>query len=130
MNDVASAHVAVEKIVRNEWGRVLAALIKQFRDFDLAEDALQDALLAALSTWPQKGLPKTPAAWLLATAKRKAIDRFRRMKTVNDKQSELQVISNSDAQSHENDIIEEMDTVIDDDRLRLIFTCCHPALSE
>ncbi len=130
VNDIASAHVAVEKIVRNEWGRVLAALIKQFRDFDLAEDALQDALLAALSTWPQKGLPKTPAAWLLATAKRKAIDRFRRMKTVKDKQTELQILSDIETYSDEDDIIDEMDMVIDDDRLRLIFTCCHPALPE
>lgn len=130
VNEIANAHVAVEKIVRNEWGRVLAALIKQFRDFDQAEDALQDALLAALSSWPQKGLPNSPAAWLLATAKRKAIDRFRRMKTINDKQSELQALCDIEAQPNEDVIIDEIDTVIDDDRLRLIFTCCHPALSE
>ena len=130
VNDIASAHVAVEKIVRNEWGRVLAALIKQFRDFDLAEDALQDALLAALSTWPQNGLPKTPAAWLLSAAKRKAIDRFRRMKTAKDKQTELQMLSDQEQHSIEDNIIEDMDATINDDRLRLIFTCCHPALPE
>ncbi len=129
--DVASTHIAVEQIVRTQWGRVLAALIAQFRDFDLAEDALQDALLAALSSWPKNGLPNSPAAWLLTTAKRRAIDRLRRLKTASDKQGELQAIADM-AQDceHTDDDMGDNDSGIADERLRLMFTCCHPALPE
>lgn len=130
MNDFVSTHIAVDRIVRNEWGRVLAALINQFRDFELAEDALQDALLAALSHWPDKGLPNKPAAWLLATAKRKAIDRLRRIKTAKDNKDGVLMISEIERSQPDDNIIEDMDQKIQDDRLRLIFTCCHPALPE
>ncbi len=129
MNDIASAYIVVENIIRKEWGRVLATLIKQFQDFELSEDALQDALLAALSTWPKNGLPDSPAAWLLTTAKRKAIDRLRRARTVREKQGE--VLSNMEPEhSFDEEAGEQLDTAIQDERLMLIFTCCHPALPE
>ena len=130
MNDIASTHIAAEKIVRNEWGRVLATLIKQFHDFELAEDALQDALLAALSSWPKKGLPNSPAAWLLATARRKAIDRLRRNNTAKTKQADVLINMATEQSENADEVFEDLDTMIDDDRLRLIFTCCHPAISE
>ncbi len=130
MIKTASTHQAVEQIVRNEWGRVLAALIARVRDFEIAEDALQDALIAALDSWPKNGLPDSPAAWLLAAAKRKAIDRFRRNKTALDKSPELQAMAELEQQAAEYEPDTDMAPAIEDERLRLIFTCCHPALPE
>ena len=119
----------VEKIVREEWGLVLAALLRTVRDFQLAEDVLQDAFVAALHHWPEEGLPHNPRAWLMQTARRKAIDRFRRDANFVAKQEELKVLAELERQvrpSEENSV----DETITDDRLRLIFTCCHPALEE
>jgi RNA polymerase sigma-70 factor (ECF subfamily) len=122
---VVNTKAAVEQIVRDEWGQVLAILVRYVRDFDLAEDVLQDAIIEAMTHWPDDGLPHHPRAWLLQTAKRKAIDRFRRHKTFQDKQSELQLI----AELEQSVMAEETDDTIPDERLRMLFTCCHPALS-
>ncbi len=93
-------------------------------DFDLAEEAVQDAFLVALEIWPSRGLPRNPAAWITTTARNKAIDRLRRARRLEDKVRELEALVPAHG---EEDEIE--DSVIPDDRLRLIFTCCHPALA-
>ncbi len=114
----------IEATFREEHGRVLAALISRFEDFDLAEDALQDALVNALERWQSEGIPKKPGAWLLTVARRRAIDRLRRTVTGERKAAML------DPDSFVTDQDEpEMDDSIPDDRLKLMFTCCHPALA-
>ena len=110
----------VEAIFREQHGRVLAALISQFEDFDLAEDALQDALINALERWQVDGVPRNPGAWLTTAAKRRAIDRLRRSKF----EEYSAPIPVSLAQEEP-----EMDDSLPDDRLKLMFTCCHPALA-
>lgn len=112
----------IEKTFREEHGRVLAALISQFGDFDLAEDALQDALVEALKHWRSTGVPHNPGAWLLTVAKRRLIDRLRR--AAKFEQNEL--LPDSLAAPEEEP---EMDDALPDDRLKLMFTCCHPALA-
>ena len=111
----------IERIFREEHGRVLAALISRFGDFALAEDALQDALVNALERWEIDGVPRNPGAWLLTVARRRAIDRIRRAATLEQKVTTLE----SPATEEEPD----MDDSIPDDRLKLMFTCCHPALA-
>ena len=119
------AQTAIARVFREDSGRVLAFLIRTLRDFELAEDALQDAIAAALERWPVDGVPDNPAAWLTTTARRKALDRLRRRTTRVDKAADLRVLA-----SLEHDVtIELEDASVPDDRLRLIFTCCHPALS-
>ncbi|MBT3536346.1 MAG: RNA polymerase sigma factor [Rhodospirillaceae bacterium] len=113
-------------MVRAEWGRVLAAMMGAVRDLALAEDVLQDACLAALQHWPADGIPEQPRAWLLRTARNRAIDHFRRDANFRLKQSELAVLTALQNQAGP----DEMDHEIEDDRLRMVFTCCHPALSE
>jgi RNA polymerase sigma-70 factor (ECF subfamily) len=113
----------VERIFREEHGRVLAALISQFEDFDLAEDALQDALVNALERWPDDGIPDNPGAWLTTAARRRAIDRIRRTATL---ENSLRVLN---PQLFTYDEHEMDETQIPDDRLKLMFTCCHPALA-
>lgn len=112
----------IEKTFREEHGRVLAALISRLGDFELAEDALQDALVNALERWEIDGVPHNPGAWLLTVAKRRAIDRIRRAVT-QERTTEMIAI---DALSEEEP---DMDASIPDDRLKLMFTCCHPALA-
>ncbi|MCI0395088.1 MAG: RNA polymerase sigma factor [Chloroflexi bacterium] len=112
----------VERIFREEHGRVLATLISQFGDFDLAEDALQDALINALKSWESNGIPNNPGAWLTAVAKRRAIDRVRRSTTLE------RTLVTLDPQISQ-DEPEMDDAQIPDDRLKLMFTCCHPSLS-
>lgn len=116
-----TAAAQIETTFREEHGRVIAALISQFGDFTLAEDALQDALVNALERWKVEGVPRNPGAWLTAVAKRRAIDRLRRTST----QERNAVILDSDA---EDEAETEMDA-IPDDRLKLMFTCCHPSLA-
>lgn len=108
---------------------MLAALVAYVRDFSLAEDMLQDACVSALEHWPKDGVPNTPRAWLLQTARRKAIDRFRRDANFENKRDQLEILANLEqqARSCEEDIVDE---TIPDERLRLIFTCCHPALEK
>ncbi len=111
---------AIEAVFREEHGLVLASLIRYTGDIQLAEDALQDACVAALGAW-RKGIPRNPAAWLTTAARRKAIDRVRRAKNLELK---YQALGHIDETSEP----EPMHTV-EDDRLRLIFTCCHPAIA-
>jgi RNA polymerase sigma-70 factor (ECF subfamily) len=116
-----SATAQIEATFREEHGRVLAALINRLGDFTLAEDALQDALVNALERWQIDGVPRNPGAWLMTAAKRRAIDRLRRAAT----QERHAVILDESAEQDEPD----MDDTIPDERLKLMFTCCHPALA-
>ncbi|HET6821606.1 MAG TPA: RNA polymerase sigma factor [Anaerolineales bacterium] len=111
----------IERIFREEHGRVLAALISRLGDFELAEDALQDALVNALERWGIDGIPRNPGAWLLTVAKRRAVDRIRRAATLEQKVEILESITSEEEP--------DMDDAIPDDRLKLMFTCCHPALA-
>lgn len=116
---------AIEGVFRREHGIVMAALVRTLGDFDIAEDALQDAFAAGLEHWPRDGIPARPAAWLTTTARRRAIDRLRRQSVLDDKLRErLRVTPESSS------IDDFAPTHFADDRLRLIFTCCHPALAE
>jgi RNA polymerase sigma-70 factor (ECF subfamily) len=116
----------IEKIFRDEAGRALATLIRLVGDFDLAQDALQDAFAVALERWPGADPPSNPRAWLVNVGRNKAIDRVRRQATFRDKQSELthELLSNAAASDEACEA-----SVLDDDMLRLIFTCCHPAFA-
>src|SRR3954463_5849791 len=113
--------VEIEKIFRDEAGRAMATLIRLVGDFDLAEDVLQDAFAVALERWPQGELPSNPRAWLVNVGRNKAIDRIRRNVAFRGKQPQLahEIELNATAPS------EESDAVLDDDMLRLVFTCCH-----
>jgi len=117
---------AIVALVREDWGRLLASLIAILKDFQLAEDALQDALESAMTHWRKNGLPRSPRGWLLQTARRKAIDRLRRDANFRTKQSEYAVLLDLEAAGPPDDDAHD----IPDERLRLIFTCCHPALDE
>jgi RNA polymerase sigma-70 factor (ECF subfamily) len=113
-----------ETLYREERPRALATLIRLLRDFDLAEDMLQDAFAAAVEQWPREGVPGNPCAWLVSTARHKAIDRLRRAKTFAAKQAEIAYLSEAATGAPD-----PVDETFPDDRLRLIFTCCHPALA-
>jgi RNA polymerase sigma-70 factor (ECF subfamily) len=115
----------VERAFRDDRSAVLATLIRHVRDFQLAEDAVQDAFAAAVQTWPRDGVPANPAAWLTTAARRRAIDRLRRGQSQANRAERLAELGRLDAQEHDA-VIEE--SMVADDRLRLIFTCCHPAL--
>jgi RNA polymerase sigma-70 factor, ECF subfamily len=117
---------AVARAFRDERAAVLATLIRHVGDFQLAEDAVQDAYAAALTTWPRDGVPTNPGAWLTVTARRRAIDRLRRDRSVADRAERLAELVRLDQQEERPDVTDE--SAIVDDRLRLIFTCCHPAL--
>lgn len=117
----ARSALELEAVFRRESGQALAKLIGYLGDIDLAEESLQDAFVAALEKWPSSGVPESPLAWLLTTAKRKAIDRLRRERKRDDKQ--LAALTTLEDQPEEAEM-----SAIEDDRLRLIFTCCHPAL--
>jgi RNA polymerase sigma-70 factor (ECF subfamily) len=117
---------AVERAFRAEWGAVLATLIRILGDFQLAEDALQEAFAAAVVSWPRDGVPANPGAWIMVAARRKALDRLRRDRSSSDRTRRLAELERVHSQVHE---AEPMDSSIEDDRLRLIFTCCHPALA-
>jgi RNA polymerase sigma-70 factor, ECF subfamily len=119
-----TAATQIEKTFREEHGRVLAALISRMGDFELAEDALQDALVNALERWEIDGIPRNPGAWLLTVAKRRAIDRIRRAAT-QERTAETIAVDPLALSDEEPD----MDDSIPDDRLKLMFTCCHPALA-
>jgi RNA polymerase sigma-70 factor, ECF subfamily len=112
----------LEDVFRNEWGRILSALIQALGDFDLAEEVLQEAFSSAVVQWA-KGTPRNPRAWLFSTAKHKAIDIIRRRTNFTEKQVELVIREECRTANG----IEE-DSAVPDERLRLIFTCCHPAL--
>jgi RNA polymerase sigma-70 factor (ECF subfamily) len=124
---VDEARTALDRVFREEYGLVLATLIRHMGDFQLAEDAVQDAMTAALSAW-ERGVPANPAAWLTTTARRKGIDRLRRAQNLARKQEALRVLV--EIEHRADDGADEVDTSLEDDRLRLIFTCCHPALAK
>jgi RNA polymerase sigma-70 factor (ECF subfamily) len=117
--------VEIEKIFRDEAGRALATLIRLVGDFDLAEDGLQDAFAIALERWPAAGPPSNPRAWLVNVGRNKAIDRIRRQIILRGKQGELAHEMLLDAAPPD----DTGDAALDDDMLRLIFTCCHPAFA-
>ncbi|MEZ0446297.1 RNA polymerase sigma factor [Cellulomonas sp. ICMP 17802] len=111
----------VARVFRAEHGRAVAVLTRSFGDLDVAEEAVQDAFVAALQHWPGEGLPPSPAGWIITTARRRAIDRLRREASRDDRHAQAALL-------HERDDPVEVGPVRDD-RLRLVFTCCHPALS-
>lgn len=115
-----------EKFYRAESGRMLATLIGLLGDFDVAEECLQEACAAALQHWPSEGAPANPRAWLISAARHKAIDRFRRDRRLEQKSEEI--LKTSDHSTPPEDY--SQDDMFPDDRLRLIFTCCHPALDQ
>jgi RNA polymerase sigma-70 factor, ECF subfamily len=127
----------IERIYRQEYGRAVAVLVRVFGDIELAEDAVQDAFAAALERWPIEGLPPSPAGWLITTARHRGIDRVRRDAKRADKYVQAVLLTGNDPRSAAQpaqeapapaDANAASDDAIGDDRLRLIFTCCHPAL--
>jgi RNA polymerase sigma-70 factor (ECF subfamily) len=123
----AAANDAIEQAFRNERAAVLATLIRHVGDFDLAEEAVQDAFGAAVVTWRRDGVPASPGAWLTTTARRRAIDRLRRGRAHGTRAQRFGELLCLQGQHHEEPEMPD-DTALVDDRLRLIFTCCHPAL--
>lgn len=120
----------IEAIFRDEWGRAVAALVRDTADLTRAEDAVQEAFIAALATWPTSGLPERPAAWIRVTARRKAIDQFRHDRQLLQKAPQLHALLADDRPPDDYSAIDsEADSALDDDQLSLIFTCAHPALT-
>ena len=117
----ADVREAVTQAHHEDWARVVASLTRRFGDLDLAEEAAAEAFATAVERWPGDGVPSNPGGWLTTTANRKAIDRIRRENKRQDRQKEAQLV-------HDDDPPEPLGA-IDDERLRLIFTCCHPALA-
>jgi RNA polymerase sigma-70 factor (ECF subfamily) len=118
---VVDVREAINRAPHEEWARVVAALARRFGDLDIAEEAAAEAFATAVARWPADGVPPNPGGWLTTTATRTAIDRIRRENKRDDKQKEAQLLSDDDPP--------EPLGAIDDERLRLIFTCCHPALA-
>ncbi|NUT05545.1 MAG: RNA polymerase sigma factor [Hamadaea sp.] len=118
---MADDRAAITRAHQEEWGRVVATLTRRFGDLDIAEEAAAEAYATAVERWPGDGVPPNPGAWLTTTAHRKAIDRIRRENKRDDKHREAQMLTDDDPP--------EPVGAIEDDRLRLIFTCCHPALA-
>jgi len=124
--DPADRRAVVDRIFREESGRAVATLIRVLGDFDLAEEAVQDAFVAALERWPLDGLPRNPGAWITTTARNRAIDRLRRTRRLAEMEPILRRLVEAEQPGPE----QETDmSPLADDRLRLIFTCCHPALA-
>src|ERR671919_449950 len=120
----ATARGVVDRLFRQESGRAVATLIRVLGDFDLAEEAVQDAFAVALERWPTLGLPHNPAAWITTTARNRAIDRLRRDRRLAERTETLRRLAALEAMGEP-----VSDSAIPDERLRLIFTCCHPALA-
>jgi RNA polymerase sigma-70 factor, ECF subfamily len=112
---------AIEGVFREEYGRAVSVLVRQFGDIDLAEEAVQDAFTVAVQRWPADGIPPSPAGWIVTTARNRAIDRVRREATREDRHAQAVGLQSSGEPTEE--------PTVQDDRLRLIFTCCHPALA-
>jgi len=111
----------IERVFRAEYGRAVAVLVRVFGDIDTAEDAVQDAITAAVDRWPSTGLPPSPVGWIITTARNRAIDRLRREASRADRHAQAALLYDRDPPTEED--------AVGDDRLRLIFTCCHPALA-
>jgi RNA polymerase sigma-70 factor (ECF subfamily) len=120
------ANAAVEKVYREDWGRIVATLIRYFGDFELAEEVSQEAFAAAVDQWRSSGIPESPRAWLIQAARNKAIDRIRRRIRFSEKLESYTAMEKALRNVEDRDVTSEG---IPDDRLRLIFTCCHPALA-
>jgi RNA polymerase sigma-70 factor (ECF subfamily) len=112
----------IERVFRAEYGRAVSVLVRRIGDIDLAEEAVQDAFAIAVERWPSSGLPPSPAGWIITTARHRAIDRFRREASRDDRHAQAVLRQLRDEPDEEEDLVP-------DDRLRLIFTCCHPALA-
>src|SRR5688500_14742531 len=120
---LSNADAAVNAVYHSDWGLIVATLIRQFGDFDVAEESAQEAFAAAVDQWKTEGVPDVPRAWIIQTAKYKAIDRVRRRTRLQEKlESYKDLIETSEEPDYDTE-------EIPDDRLRLIFTCCHPALA-
>ncbi|WP_440069295.1 RNA polymerase sigma factor [Streptosporangium sp. OZ121] len=119
MPDVPASEI--DRVFRAEYGRAVAVLVRLLGDIDLAEEAVQDAFTVAAGRWPSTGLPPSPAGWIITTARNRAIDRFRREATRQDRHAQAALLHAADEPLEEG--------AVRDDRLRLIFTCCHPALA-
>src|SRR5688572_26522215 len=128
MFDRNQVRAAAEWVFRREHGRIIASLIATCRSFDLAEDALQEACVSAVASWIQQGIPDSPAAWITTAARRKLLDAMRRQSVRKKKQESLH--DESELLLDEEPQLEEPATDLPDERLRLIFTCCHPALNQ
>lgn len=138
--DAAGLHERIDRIVRDEFGRVVAALARRFGSLDIAEEATQEALVSAMEHWPADGIPPNPGGWLTTTAVRKAIDTLRREQQRGGKQQAAQAMLSPTARVIAGSVEPAIDDLgfdernddgpVRDDRLRLIFTCCHPALAE
>ena len=111
----------IERVFRDEYGRAVAVMVRHFGDIDLAEEAVQDAFTTAVRRWPSTGLPPSPAGWIITTARNRAIDRLRREASRDDRHAQAALLHADDDSAREG--------AVPDDRLRLIFTCCHPALA-
>ena len=122
-------HRAIDAVWRIESAKIIAGLARVVRDVGLAEELAQDALVAALEQWPGSGVPRNPAAWLMATAKHRAIDRLRRSKMLERKHQELGYELEGRQEMAVSDLDAEIDDEVGDDLLRLVFTACHPVLS-
>jgi len=114
------SHSEIERVFREQYGRSVAVLVRVFGDIDLAEEAVQDAFTTAVARWPDSGIPPAPAGWIITTARNRAIDRLRRESTRDSRHAQAMLLH----ASHE----PPQESPVQDDRLRLIFTCCHPAL--
>ena len=112
----------IERVFRAEYGRAVAVLVRVFGDIDIAEESVQDAFTVATARWPAAGLPPSPAGWIITTARNRAIDRLRREAARDDKHAQAQLLHAQDEPAEA--------VAVSDDRLRLIFTCCHPALAQ
>jgi RNA polymerase sigma-70 factor (ECF subfamily) len=123
---VTAVDAAVARAFREDWGRIVATLIGLTGDWDLAEECAQDAFARALERWRRDGIPRVPGAWLTTTARNRALDRLRRAASGAAKQREAAMLSSSEPDP---DAVRDDDSGVTDDRLRLIFTCCHPALA-
>ena len=120
----------IERVFREEYGRAVAVLVRHFGDIDTAEEAVQDAFMAAVQRWPSSGLPPSPAGWIITTARNRAIDRFRREASRDERHAQsvrLQLDQTQTMRQQTNEPVEG--DAVEDDRLRLMFTCCHPALA-
>jgi len=115
---------SIERVFRAEYGRAVAVLVRVFGDIDLAEESVQDAFTVAAARWPAAGMPPSPAGWIITTARNRAVDRLRREASRDDRHAEAQRLYSPDEPAA------QKETAVRDDRLRLMFTCCHPALAQ
>src|SRR6185312_11427322 len=125
-----SLAVTAEAVFRHEYGRCVAALIRFLGDIDAAEEAVQDAFTVAVARWPADGQPPNPGAWIVATARNRAIDRLRRESVRDERHEQAHHLYGAAAQADQDNALAREEETVRDDRLRLIFTCCHPALNQ